>query len=245
MLLNLYYITFALYFVLLIARITGFKKFEIAICTSAVLLNLAELVLIYSHSGNLPVFNIFESFLLISFIMGGTGLLVLFTGNFSSRVRLWVWVEILVLFFIMFFLPKEPSLPTYDHGYRYIVMFHAFRCISLSFMLFATAWFIQFIIEREFNERTSMLSHQGRNYLVLAAVFFLMAEYVGIIWCQKGWGDFWMWSQVFLQSNIIVLYLMLAFHIPGKSRKSEDIRCVIGGLSGVFFLTLSVIRSFY
>jgi hypothetical protein len=92
------------------------------------------------------------------------------------------------------------------------------------------------------NERTSLISHQGRNYLVLGAVFFLSAEYVGIIWCQNGWGDFWMWSQNFLQSTLIVLYLMLALHIPGKSRKSEHIRSVIGGLSGYFMLTLTLLR---
>ena len=245
MLSNLYYTIFLLYLVLLITRIAGLKRIELVTCTVTVLLNLFELIQLYHHSGNLPVFNIFESFLLISFIMCGAGLLVLFTGEYSSRVRLWVWTGITVLFIIMLFVKKEPSPPSYDHGYIYIVMFHAFRCFSLAFMLFATAWFIQFIIEREFSERTSMLSHQGRNYLLLAAVFFLTAEYVGIIWCQSGWGDFWMWSKTFLQSTLIVLYLMLAFHIPGKSRRSEDIRCVIGALSGIFFLTLSIVRSLY
>lgn len=245
MLSNLFYIVLILYFVLLIVRITGFKTIEILVCAGAVTLNLFELILLYYKSGNLPVFNIFESFLLISFIMGGTGLIVLFKGDFSLKVRMWVWIEILILFIIMSFFPKEASLPTYDHGYVYIVLFHSFRCISLALMLFATAWFIQFIIQREMDERTSVLSHQGRNYLILSTVFFLMGEYVGIVWCQKGWGDFWTWSQTFFQSTLVVLYLMLAFHIPGRGRKSEDIRCVIGGLSSVFMLTLSLMRSFY
>lgn len=245
MLLNLFYILLILYVVLLIARITGFKIIEILTCAGAVSLNLFELILLYNKSGNLPVFNVFESFLLISFIIGATGLFVLFKGDFSSEVRLWIWIEILILFIIMVFCPKEASSPLYDHGYVYIVLFHVFRCVSLALMLFATAWFIQFIIQREMDERISMLSLQGRNYLVLSAVFFLMGEYVGIIWCQKGWGDFWTWSQTFFQSTLVVLYLMLAFHIPGKGRKSADIRCVIGGLSGVFMLVLTLMRSFY
>jgi hypothetical protein len=145
----------------------------------------------------------------------------------------------------MHFSPKEASVRVYDHGYVYIVMFHAFRYIALALMLLATAWFIQFIIRREMDERTSMLAHYGRNYLLLAAVFYLMGEYIGIIWCQKGWGDFWMWSKTFFQSTFVVLYLMLAFHIPGKGRKAEDIRCVIGGLSGLFFLTLTIMRSMF
>jgi hypothetical protein len=245
MLQNFFYILFALYFLLLFSRITGFRILELATCTGAVILNLFILVYMYHRSGNLPVFNIFESFLLISFILGATGLFVLFRGDFSIKVRKWVWIEILVLFLIMSFSQKEVSPSLYDHSYIYIVLFHAFRCLALAFMLVATAWFIQFIIQREMNERTGMLAHQGRNYLVLAAVFFLMGEYVGIIWCQNGWGDFWSWSQAFFQSTLIVLYLMLAFHIPGKSRKAEDLRSMIGGLSGIFMLTLSILRSMY
>lgn len=245
MLSTLFYTIFILYFVVIITHFTGLKIIEIILCTGAVLVNLIELILLYKNSGNLPLFNIFESFLLITFIMGGTGLLLFFNRNQPPKIRLWVWIEILILFLIMVFFPKEASPPVYDHGYSYIVMFHAFRCLSLASMLIAATWYVQFIIQREFSERTSVLSHQGRNYLLLATVFFLTAEYVGIIWCQKGWGDFWMWSQTFFQSTMVVIYLMLAFHIPGKNHKSEDIRSIIGGLSGVFFLTLALIRSFY
>jgi hypothetical protein len=245
MLTNLYYTIFILYFLLLLTRIAGFRVIEIITCSCAFSANLAGLMYLYYSSSNLPVFNIFESFLLVSFILGLTALFLLFKGDFSSKIRLTVWIEIIFLFLIMHFSPKETSVRVYDHGYVYIVMFHAFRYIALALMLFATAWFIQFIIQREMDERTSMLAHYGRNYLLLAAVFYLMGEYIGIIWCQKGWGDFWMWSKTFLQSTFVVLYLMLAFHIPGKGRKAEDIRCVIGGLSGLFFLTLTIMRSMF
>lgn len=218
---------------------------EMLACAGAVILSLFELIILYLISGNLPVFNIFESFMLMSFIMSSIGLLVFFRGEPGLKVRRWIWMEILILFILMLFFPKEASLPAYDHSYIYIILFHGFRCVSLALMLIATAWFIQFIIQRETNERTSLLAHKGRNYLVLSAIFFLMAEYVGIIWCQNGWGDFWTWSQAFFQSTLVVLYLMLAFHIPGKGRRSEDIRCLIGGLNSVFVLVLTLMRSFY
>jgi hypothetical protein len=245
MLINLFYLSFVLYFILFLSFQGGFKKSEIAICACALLANFSTLILIFYSSSNFPVFNIFESFLFVSLILGTAGLLILFKGNYTEKIRKWVWIEIIILFVIMHFFPKVTSVRVYDHGYIYIVVFHAFRYIALALMLFATAWFIQFIIQREMDERTSMLAHYGRNYLLLAAVFYLMGEYIGIIWCQKGWGDFWMWSKTFFQSTIIVLYLMLAFHIPGKGRKAEDIRCVIGGLSGLFFLTLTIMRSMF
>ncbi len=244
MLTELFYTTFAFYFLLLLSRFTGHKILETVLCGCAVLVNLWELAVIYS-SGYFPVFNIFESFLFITFLLGGMGIFLFNKGYFSIRVRKWIWIEINILFIIMLFFPKEASPPLYDYGYSYIILFHAFRCIALAFMLYAAAWFIQFIIQREIDERTNLLAHQGRNFLVLAAVFYLMGEYVGVIWCQKGWGDFWMWNQTFLQSTLIVLYLMIAFHIPGKGRKAEDIRCIVGGLSGVFFLALTVMRSLY
>ncbi len=243
MLTYLFYALATLFVFTLLARIVNSRLFEMIFCSGSVILNLIILATVYSQTGKLPVFNMFESFLTITFIMGFLGLISFFGNNGSSKIRLWVWIEIFLLFIIMFFFPKEPFTALYDSGYIFIVLFHTFRCISLALMLFASAWFIQFIIQREMDERTSLLAHQGRNYLVLSAVFFLSAEYVGTIWCQNGWGDFWMWSQNFFQSTIIVLYLMLAFHIPGKSRQSEDIRSIIGGLSGIFMLTLTVLRN--
>ena len=243
MLIYLFYALAVLFVSTLLARIVNIKPAELVLCTGAVILNLIILINLIIQTGKFPVFNMFESFLMITFIMGFLGLISFFGNSGSSNIRLWVWVEVFLLFIIMFLFPKEPFTALYDSGYILIVLFHVFRCVSLALMLFASAWYIQFIIQRELDERTSLLAHQGRNYLVLSAVFFLSAEYVGIIWCQNGWGDFWMWSQNFFQSTIIVLYLMLAFHIPGKSRKSEDIRSIIGGLSGFFMLTLTVMRN--
>jgi hypothetical protein len=39
-----------------------------------------------------------------------------------------------------------------------------------------------------------------------------------------------------------VLYFMLAFHVPGRNRRSDNARSLIGGMSGFFMLTLTVVR---
>jgi hypothetical protein len=146
---------------------------------------------------------------------------------------------------ITLFSPKGTAPALYDYGYIYIILFHVFRDIALALMLYSTTCFAQSILKREMDKRIILLSHQGRNFLLLSAVMFLIGEYVGIIWCQEGWGDFWMWSQTFFQSTFIVLYLMLAFHIPGKGRFSDDIRSAVGGMTGIVMLTLTILRSFY
>jgi hypothetical protein len=73
-------------------------------------------------------------------------------------------------------------------------------------------------------------------------VFFLCSEYSGMIWCQKGWGDFWHWSATFFQSTLIILCLMFAFHIPGKNHRSDDIRSVIGAVTALVMLTIQVTK---
>jgi len=244
MLLRFYYIVIVLYFITFVIQLLKWKRIGFFIALLAVINNGVVLTLILLQSGHIPVFNIFESFLFTTFIMGVIGLFAITPGVYVDKIRSWVWLEILILLCITLFSPKESALSIYNYGYIYIILFHVFRYSSLALMLDSSAYFIQFIIQREKDERTSFLSQQGRNFLLLSAVIFLMSEYVEIIWCQNGWGDFWMWSQTFFQSTFIVLYLMLAFHIPGKGKYLEDIRSLIGGLTGFVVLTLTIVRSF-
>lgn len=244
MLIKLYYIIIILYLLCLLFRVAGLKKFVYAVGITALIANGAALVLIFLTNGQFPGFNTFEAFLYISFILGLLGISLKGVREYSEKIRLWVWLEILLLLFITLFFAKEPTPSAYNHNYIFIILFQAFRHTSLALMLYSSAYYIQYIIQREKDERTRLLSQQGRNFLVLSAVLFFMSEYVGIIWCQKGWGDFWMWSQGFFQSTFIVLFLMLVFHIPGKGKFAEDIKSITGGLTGFVVLILSIIRSF-
>jgi hypothetical protein len=245
MLLLFYYITLIFYCLIILLRISGLGRYEFLSAISAITTNLIALFLIFYQTGHFPVYNIFESFLFVSFIMGCIGIFLHGFDGYTSKIQLYVWIEIIILLVITLFLPKVPAKTGYDYGYIYKVLFHTLRPVSMSLMLCSTALFTQFIIQKERNERTSMLSHIGRNFLILSTVIFLLSEYVGIVWCQRGWGDFWMWNQDFLQSTIIMIYLMLAFHIPGKSRRAEDLRALIGGLSGIVMVTLTIIRSYF
>jgi len=242
MLLKLYYIIILLYLLCFVFRVAGRKAMEYAAGIAALAANGALLFFIGIQSGHLPLFNFFESFLFMTFILGLLGLFLEGPKDYSDKIRVWVWLEILALLAVTLFFPKEPAFSMYNYGYSLIILFHIFRYLSLPLMLYASAYYIQFIIQREKNERTRLLSQQGRNFLLLSAGLFLISEYVGIIWCQIGWGDFWMWGMNFLQSIFIVLFLMLAFHIPGKGKFSEDIKSVIGGLAGFAVLTLYVVR---
>jgi hypothetical protein len=244
MLIKLYYLTVIFFILTFVFRIAKVERSELAAGIAAVIANGAALFLIFSQAGHFPLFNIFESFLFVTFMLGILGASLRGVKGYSEKIRLWVWLYILILFGVTLFYPKETAAANYNYDFICVILFYAFRYISLALMLYSSAYFIEFIIQRERDERTSLLSHQGRNFLLLSTVMFLMSEYIGIIWCQRGWGDFWMWSQTFIQSSFIVLYLMLSLHVPGKGKFSEDIRSVISGLTGFVVLTLTIIRSF-
>lgn len=243
MLVKLYYLIILLYVLSFAFWAARRKGLGLAAISGALVMNGAALLLMIKQTGHFPVFNIFESFLFMTFILGCL-IISSFKGNFE-KINSWVLLEILILLGVMFFFPHEHAVLNYNYEFLYVILFHVFRYMSLALMFYSSAFYIQFIIQRERDERTSLLSHQGRNYLLLSTVLFLASEYIGIIWCQLGWGDFWMWGVTFFQSTIIVLYLMLAFHIPGKGKYSEDIKAIFGGLTGFVVLILTVIRSFF
>jgi hypothetical protein len=245
MFLHLYFIMTALYLLTFLVHFTVLKEHDLKIAVPATIIDAFLLWYMFSKSGHFPGYTVFESFLFTTFVL--SCLAVFFPGinGFGNRVRFWIWLEVLILIVSTMFFSKEITTTGFDYNYLPKVLFMIFRSLSLAAMLYSTAYFTQFIIEREFNERTVWLSHMGRNFLLLSTVFFLVSEYTGIIWCQQEFGDFWMWSQNFIQSTIIMSYLMLAFHIPGKGKKGEDFRALIGGLSGIFVITLTIIRSFF
>ncbi len=224
-------------------RLLDLRRAEHRVGLLALVASAACLTLLTVSSGNLPVFESFESFLLSAFALGLLGLFRAGPENRIPDTRTWVWLEILILMSITLFCAKSPSPAVYDHNDLFIVLFHGLRIITLSVMLFSSALFIHARVERKRGAPANGTFHKGRNFLVLGAVLFLAAEYVGIIWSQNGWGDFWHWNAGFFQSTLIVLYLMLVFHVPGKNHRAEGIRSLLGCMSGFFVLGMILIRS--
>jgi hypothetical protein len=208
----------------------------------AVTVNFLVLLLITISTGYFPFFNAFESFLFVTFILGGLGLLCSQTEKHNLDVRSWVWIEILFLLTIVLFFPKEPPLYRPNHTFLWVVLFHGFRNLSLATLLFSAAHFIRFRLESGRRQPGNHDFFRGRNFLLLTTVLFLCSEYSGMIWCQTGWGDFWHWSATFFQSTVIILCLMFAFHIPGKNHRSDDIRSVAGAVTALLMLTIQVTK---
>jgi ABC-type transport system involved in cytochrome c biogenesis permease subunit len=206
----------------------------------AITANFLVLLLITISSSHFPFFNVFESLLFVTFILGGLGHFCSQIEKYRPDVRVWVWIEILFLLTIVLFFPKETSSYRSNHTFLWVVLFHGFRELALATVLFSAAHFIRFRLARRHKLLGNHILLRGRNFLLLSTLFFLCSEYSGMIWCQTGWGDFWHWSTTFFQSTVIILCLMFAFHIPGKNHRSDDIRSVIGAVTALVMLTIQV-----
>ena len=235
-----YSTTFFFYSVTLLTYLLRWRNLWQYLSITAVTVNFLVLMLIVISSSHFPFFNVFESLLFVTFILGGLGHFCSQIEKYRPDVRVWVWIEILFLLTILLFFPKETSSYRSNHTFLWVVLFHCFRELALATILFSAAHFIRFRLARRRKPLRNHILLRGRNFLLLSTVFFLCSEYSGMIWCQTGWGDFWHWSTTFFQSTVIILCLMLAFHIPGKNHRSDDIRSVIGALTALVMLTIQV-----
>jgi hypothetical protein len=238
-----YFLLFCLFTLVLCFRLLGWTKLERLSAQVSLVGNGLLLGSIWYLSGHLPVFNLFESFLLTTFILGV--LVLVFTKEGLSRfcTRTWIWAEVILLFGILLFYPKTHAPKRFYDKDLYVVLFHVGRATALAVMLLASGFYAEFL--RTFR-KSSLLEdtlHMGRNFLVLGTILFLISEYAGILWCLNGWGDFWRWNYGFLSSAFIMLYLMLVFHLPGKGAISKRMTSITGAMSSMVFLGIMVSRS--
>jgi len=189
-----------------------------------------------------PVFEIFGGMLFVTFVLGLMGLFCRRAEDTPLNVKTWVWMEILFLLSIVLFFPKVPPPHRYLHTVLWVVCFHGFRDLALSWAFFSAAHFIQLKSDPARNRVNNPLLKQGRNYLLLSAVAFLCGEYSGIIWCQNGWGDFWHWTPAFFQSTLVILCLMAAFHIPGKTARSNSLRSFMAVITPLVMLSIKIVK---
>ena len=94
-------------------------------------------------SGLLPIFTSFETFLCASFLLSLLNLMFTDAGAESAGLRTWGYGQVLLMLLITLALDKSPRPAYYDHGDPYIILFHLFRIISLSLMLFASVYYIR------------------------------------------------------------------------------------------------------
>jgi hypothetical protein len=232
-----------LYALTLLTCLMGWNGLSRFLSVMALALNGSILISISIVSGQPPVFEVSGSLLAVAFVLGILGAFCCRAEEGRLTVRAWVWIEMVFVLGIALFFTKGPTGHNwYYHTYVWVILFHGFRVLALSFALFSAAHFIRFRLEPERRRANNPLFNQGRNFLLLSALAYFCGEYAGMIWCQNGWGDFWHWSPTFFQSTLIILCLMVAFHIPGNNPRSDDLRSVMAVIAPLLMLSITVVK---
>jgi hypothetical protein len=237
------YVTAYLFYTLtLITVLLRWNRLSRLLSVAAIVFNGVILAVVWGVSGHPPVFEGLGGLLFPAVVLGILGSFKGASGEQEAGAKPWVWLEILLLFSIALFFPKESPPYRFHHADPWVILFHGCRGLALGFALFSAAHFIPFRFQPGRRRANNPLFRQGRNFLLLSALAFLCGEYAGIVWCQNGWGDFWHWSPAFFQSTLIILCLMFAFHVPGKNPRSDDLRSVIAIFTPVLMLTVAVVK---
>ncbi|SPD75500.1 membrane hypothetical protein [uncultured Desulfobacterium sp.] len=240
----IFWVTFLFYAFTFLFTLLRKRRAESLGAIAGLIANIAGLFILVTISRHAPVFRLFESLMLGSALLAIIGLLFSSQEEKLPDVRFWVWLEMLLIMALAAFSVKEPSFFGYDYNDPTIVLFHGLRVAVISITLFASALYIQSRLDiKRGNSIAINRAHQGRNFLLLGAMLFLTAEYTGIRWCLRGWGDFWQWGPGFFQSTIIVLLFMLAVHVPGSNHRQGNWRPRLGIISGFLILALIAYRS--
>jgi len=238
-----YFLLFLCFGLVLCFRLLGWTRLERVFTWGTLVGNGLLVGSIWVLSGHVPVFNLFESFLLTVFILGMIALIFTDVTPERSCTRTWIWAEVVVLFGILLFYPKTQAPERFYDKDLYVVLFHLGRSAALAVMLLASGFYGEFLrtFRRSSSQEDSL--QLGRNFLVLGTILFLISEYAGILWCLNGWGDFWRWNYGFLSSTFIMLYLMLVFHLPGGGPASQRMTSITGAMNSLVFLGIAVSRS--
>jgi len=238
-----YFLLFLCFGLVLCFRLLGWTRLERVFTWGTLVGNGLLVGSIWVLSGHVPVFNLFESFLLTVFILGMIALIFTDVTPERSCTRTWVWAEVILLFGILLFYPKTHAPERFYDKDLYVVLFHVGRAAALAVMLLASGFYADFLRPSRRSSSQEDTLHMGRNFLVLGTILFLISEYAGIVWCLNGWGDFWRWNYGFLSSTFIMLYLMLVFHLPGRGLVSQRMHSITGAMNSLVFLGITVSRS--
>ena len=195
-----------------------------------------NLVLLILSAGRLPLYGMFESMTTILWVAG----ICLYL---ETKTRPWAGAipgigAMAAIGAFMCFFPLQANHDFFMYGNPWVQSFFFFRLLSAGIILYAgirsaAAW-------AGAREKQNQLHEIRRQHMLflLGTILFLSSELSGSIWCLKGWGDSWHWSENFLQSAAIFFLIMLNLHIPSRLLNSTGIRNSLGALTSLAVLIL-------
>jgi ABC-type transport system involved in cytochrome c biogenesis permease subunit len=177
-----------------------------------------------------PFTNVYESLLLLSFLMQVKFLF--FQGNTSTKVINLQRFVVLIFTVVLVILPAETRaiyavMPALNSPWMYIhVPAYLFSYVALFSGLILA-------IIRLFS-RKSMFAYdeQMDTDISLAMIFMSVGLVTGAIWGQISWGNFWSWDPKETWALINIIVLSLYFH--KNDRKAQSLIVILTAITVLF-----------
>ncbi len=176
------------------------------------------------NAGHPPFTNLYETLLLLNFLIGLR--LILTPGQFVPVVRNWIIFVIAALNGIAWALPPsqkiiKPLMPALNSIWMVIHVpsyFIAYMALLIA-LIQALYYYFKFKRSSKVTDNTeSELRIYNRIHIeVYISFFFLLTGlWTGAIWAYYSWGNYWSWDVKETWALINIMILSLYFFIPKK-----------------------------
>jgi len=193
--------------------------------------------LIIVAAQRLPLYGMFESMTTILLIAGGC---LFFDRKKRAGADTIGYGFMALLSGCLFLFPLGLNHDFFLYKSPWVQCFFFFRLLSAGVLFFAGIRFTVALTDAIAPANRMAYAKQQARLLLAGTVLFLLSEFSGSVWCLKGWGDSWRWSENFFQSAAIFFLIMLNLHIPLHLLHHRRARTALGALSSfaVVFLFL-------
>ena len=229
-------------FSILLSRVASLKMARTALVFGTVLCGILVLMLIWTMQ-RLPLFGAYEALIYTAFLIGLLETLLGSHETSSSRQTLSTNVVTTLLVLPLVFrsdLFPRPNFFVYSSPL--VTCFFFCRLTALGIFGYSGISYLTAATSNESSAVRHAHEIQGRNFLLLGSVVFLISEFAGSMWCYAGWGDSWRWSGNFFRSTMFFLLIMLGLHIPSKWKNARKHSAQIGGFACAFIIISVLIR---
>lgn len=187
-----------------------------------------NLALIIIAAQRLPLYGMFES---ITTILWVTAACLFFNREKRTAITTISYGFMALLGGCLFFFPVQLNHDFFLYSSPWVQCFFFFRLLSAGVLFFTGIRFAVALTDTIPPDGRITYAKQQTRLLLAGAVLFLCSEFSGSVWCLKGWGDSWRWSENFFQSAAIFFLIMLNLHIPLRLLQHPQARRALGALS--------------
>jgi len=231
-------ITALLYLIAFIILMTGARnRFCLGINWMAILAHFGELICRSVSAGHPPFTNLYETLLLLSFLVALR--LVLWRRQIENRHRWLVLLMVMTMVGAAVFLPPSlkvvhPLMPALNSFWMYIhvpAYFFGYMALILAFIY---ALIFLFQGKNESSAEVVSLLKKMNNEVKIAFLFLNIGLVTGAIWAYKSWGNYWDWDPKEVWALINILTLGFYFHLVKPKATKKALIVILAFLTIVF-----------